>query len=237
MARAEYLYEGLPATGYNLNGPTLRTDAAIQYARVALISTNGPASPPSPELTPAAWAGSYFGAIGGAADQRITTRGLGVAPAFQASGPLGGVYSGQNWMFGAAMLGVDGAATLANVAGRGAQPGAVSTSYQNFLEGDFRGRAGYAFGRFLPFVAGGLDFGASQQVDAANGDARTNQPVLAGALGAGLDYMASERLAIRAEYVYSHSLASQSTHLDNDNCCAQTRVSNGVRLGAAYFFH
>ena len=237
VVRAEYLYEGLPATGYNLNGPTLRTDAAIQYARVALISSDGPPSQGSPELSPATWAGSYFGAIGGAAAQQITTRGLGVAPGFRASGPIGGVYSGQNWMFGAAMLGVDGAATLANVVGHGAQPGVVSTSYQNFLDGDFRGRAGYAFGRFLPFVAAGLGFGASQQVDAANGDARTNQPVLAGALGAGLDYMASERVAIRAEYLYSHSLASQNTHLDNDNCCSQTRATNGVRLGAAYFFH
>jgi len=237
VVRAEYLYEGLPGTGYNLNGPTLRTDAAIQYARVALISTNSDAPPVSPEISPAAWGGSYVGAIGGASAQQIVTQGLGVAPSFRATGPVGGAYSGQNWMFGNTMLGVDGAAMLANVVGRGPQPGAASTSYQNFLESDLRGRAGFAFGRFLPYVASGLDFGASQQVDNANGNARTNQPVLAGTVGAGVDYMASERIAIRAEYLYSRSLASESTHLDSDNCCSQTRTGNGVRLGAAYFFH
>ncbi len=237
VVRAEYLYESLPTTSYNLNGPTLRTDAAIQYARVALISTNGEASHASPEVTPAAWGGNYVGAIGGAAAQQIMTQGLGVAPTFRAAGPIGGAYSGQNWMFGNTMLGVDGAAMLANVVGHGPQPGAASTNYQNFLESDLRGRAGYAFGRFLPFVASGLDFGASQQVDNANGNTRTNQPVLAGTLGAGLDYMASERIAIRAEYLYSRSLASESTHLDGDSCCSQTRTSNGVRVGAAYFFH
>jgi outer membrane immunogenic protein len=237
VVRAEYLYEAQPTTSYNLNGPTLRTDAAIQYARVALISTNGEAAHDSPEVSPAAWAGNYVGAIGGAASQQIMTQGLGVSPAFRAAGPIGGAYSGQNWMFGNAMLGVDGAAMLANVVGHGAQPDAASTNYQNFLESDLRGRAGYAFGRFLPFVASGLDFGASQQVDNANGNTRTNQPVLAGTLGAGIDYMASERIAIRAEYLYSRSLASESTHLDSDSCCSQTRTSNGVRIGAAYFFH
>ncbi len=140
-------------------------------------------------------------------------------------------------MFGDAMLGVDGAAMLANVVGHGAQPGAASTNYQDFLESDLRGRAGYAVGRFLPFVAGGLDFGASQQVDNATGNARANQPVLAGTLGAGVEYMATERIAIRAEYLYSHSLLSENTHLDGDDCCGQTRISNGVRVGAAYFFH
>ena len=153
------------------------------------------------------------------------------------SGPIGGVYSGQNWMFGNAMLGVDGAAMLGDVVGHGAQPGAASTRYRDFLESDLRGRAGYAIGRFLPFVASGLDFGASQQIDNATGNLKANQPVLAGTLGAGLDYMATERIAIRAEYLYSRSLASEITRLDNDNCCGQTRTSNSVRVGAAYFFH
>ena len=237
VLRAEYLYEGLPTTSYDLNGPALRTDMAIHYARVALISTMSETWHGSPEVGPADWGGSYVGAIGGGAGQEISTQGLGVTKAFSATGPIAGVYSGQNWMFGDAMLGVDGAATLGNVVGHGAQPGAASTNYQDFLESDLRGRAGYAIGRFLPFIASGLDFGASQQVDNATGNAKANQPILAGTLGAGVDYMATERIAIRAEYLYSRSLASENTRLDNDNCCSQTRTSNGVRVGAAYLFH
>lgn len=237
VLRAEYLYEGLPTTSYDLNGPVLRTDMAIHYARVALISTMGEAWHGSPEVGPADWGGSYVGAIGGGADQGISTQGLGVTKTFSATGPIGGIYSGHNWMFGNAMLGVDGAAVLANVVGRGAQPGAASTDYQDFVDSDFRGRAGYAIGRFLPFIAGGLDFGASQQVDNTTGNAKANQPVLAGTLGAGVDYMASDRIAIRAEYLYSHSLAGESTHLDSDSCCSQTRTSNTLRIGVAYLLH
>jgi outer membrane immunogenic protein len=237
VLRAEYLYEGLPTTSYDLNGPVLHTEMTTHYLRLALISTIDPNWRAAPDIDPADWAGSYLGVIGGAANQRITTKGMGLADAFSASGALGGVYSGQNWMFGHAMLGVDGAATLANITGRGAQPGAASTDYQGFVESDLRGRAGYAMGRFLPFVASGIVFGASQQVDEATGGVKVNQPVLAGTIGAGLDYMASERIAIRAEYLYSRSLAGEATHLDNDYCCSQTRASNIVRVGAAYFFH
>lgn len=57
------------------------------------------------------------------------------------------------------------------------------------------------------------------------------------AVCAGTDYMATERIAIRAEHLYSRSLATESTHLDNDLCCNQTRTSNSLRVGAAYFFH
>ena len=36
-----------------------------------------------------------------------------------------------------------------------------------------------------------------------------NLPALAGTVGAGLDYMATDRIAIRAEYLYSHSLVER----------------------------
>ncbi|WP_158815452.1 outer membrane protein [Methylocapsa sp. S129] len=237
VVRAEYLYEGLPATSYDLKGPSLRTDMSIHYARVALISTMSEVRHGSPETDTTDWAGNYVGAIGGGARQAVSTHGLGVADTFSAGGPIGGVYSGYNWMHGDSMLGVDGATMLADVVGHGAQPGAASTDYWNFLESDFRGRAGYAVGRFLPFVAAGLDFGSSQQVDNATQNTKANLPVLAGTFGAGVDYMATDLIAIRAEYLHARSLIGESTHLDSDVCCGQTRTGNSVRLGAAYFFH
>jgi opacity protein-like surface antigen len=236
VLRAEYLVDGQPTTSYDLNGPVLRTALTAQYARVALISTADDWRSP-PQVASADWEGNYFGVIGGGAQQDISTRGLGATTSYSANGPIGGIYSGHNWMFGDAMLGVDGATMLAHVAGSGAEPAAASTSYQNFLESDLRGRAGYAVGAFLPFVATGLDFGSSQQVDNTTGNAKANLPVLAGAVGAGLDIMASERLAIRAEYLRSRSLVNETTHLDSDACCNQSRIGNSLRLGAAYFFH
>ena len=236
IVRAEYLYEGAPTASYNLGGPVLRANMSAQYARVALISANNDAAHSTPAATPA-WDGNYVGAIGGLARSRILTEGLGAAKSFSASGPIGGVYSGYNWTFGNTMVGIDGATMAANVVGHGAEPGAPAAAYQNFLESDMRGRAGYAMGRFLPFFAAGLDFGSSQQVDVATGNTRGNLPVLASTVGAGVEYMATDLVAIRAEYLHSHSLLDENTHLDSDACCNQTRVANSFRLGAAYFFH
>jgi outer membrane immunogenic protein len=237
VLRAEYLYEAMPTTTYSLNGPALRTDAATHYVRFALISTIGDAWRAAPEVTPADWAGSYFGIIGGAADQRVSTKGMGVTNAFSADGAIGGIYSGYNWMVGNTMLGFEGATMLANVTGHGAQPGTPSTAYRDFLESDFRGRAGYAIGRFLPFVAAGLAVASSEQTDNMMGADKGAVPAVSGTIGVGVDYMASDRIALRAEYLYSHSLVDESTHLDNDSCCNQSRSSNSVRLGVAYFFH
>jgi outer membrane immunogenic protein len=235
--RAEYLYEGMPAATYNLNGLALRTDRSTHYARFALISTVGDKWRAAPDVVPADWAGFYIGAIGGGADQRLSTKGAGVTKDFSASGAMGGVYTGHNWMFGETMLGYEGATMLANVTGRGAQPGAAFTSYEDFLESDLRARAGYAIGRFLPFAAAGLAFGSSRQIDNATGAQKGDVPAISGTLGVGIDYMASERIALRAEYLYSHSLFDESTHLDNDVCCDQSHSGSAVRVGAAYFFH
>lgn len=237
VLRAEYLYEAMPTTTYNLNGSMMRTEMSTHYARVALISTVGDNWRASPEVNPADWNGFYIGAIGGATGQHVSTQGMGVSKSFSASGPMGGVYTGHNWMFGNAMLGFDGATMLANIDGRGGQPGASSTNYQDFLESDFRGRAGYAIGPFLPFAAAGVAFGSSRQTDTVTGADKGNVPAVAGTVGVGVDYMATDRIAVRAEYLYSHSLFDESTHLDNDSCCNQSRNGNSVRVGAAYFFH
>lgn len=237
ILRAEYLYEGMPTATYNLNGLTARTDMSSHYARLALISTVGDRWRPSPETIPADWAGFYVGAIGGATGQRLTTKGLGATTGFSAGGAMGGVYTGHNWMFGNAMLGYEGATMLANVTGHGAQPGAPATNYQDFLESDLRARAGYAVGRFLPFAAAGVAFGSSRQIDNATGAQKGDVPTVSATVGVGVDYMATDRIALRAEYLYSHSLFSESTHLDSEVCCGQSRSANSVRVGAAYFFH
>jgi outer membrane immunogenic protein len=236
VVRAEYLYEAFPAASYDLGGPVVREALSTQYGRIAVITAMGEDWHGSADQ-PAAWNGNYVGALGGVSAQRIATRATVESDAFSARGPVGGVYSGYNWTFGRGVVGIDGATLLADVEGRGAEPGAGVTAYQNFLESDFRARAGYAIGRFLPFVAGGLDFGSSQQTDEATGHAKGNLPVLAGTMGAGVEFMATDLVAIRAEFLRSHALADDSTHLDGDQCCAQTRFSNSVRLGAAYFFH
>jgi opacity protein-like surface antigen len=237
ILRAEYLYEGMQSATYDLNGPLVRTSMGTHYARLALISTVGENWRAPSVANPPDWSGSYVGAIVGDTGQRLTTKGLGVADGFSANGAMGGIYTGHNWMFGKTMLGIDSATMLANIDGHGAEPGAAAVRYRDFFESDFRGRVGYAIGRFLPFAAAGLAFGSSEQIDNLTGNAKGDLPTIGGTLGAGVDYMVTDRIAVRAEYLYAHSLVKESTHLENDTCCNQSRSSNSVRVGAAYFFH
>jgi opacity protein-like surface antigen len=237
ILRAEYLFEELPNATYVLGGPALRTSLGVNEVRLALITPIGAGWQPSPEVVSADWSGSFFGVLGGGAVQTITTKGLGASDSFNASGGFGGVYSGRNYMFGNAMAGFDGALTLGDVEGNGAQPGAPATHYRDYFDADIRARAGYAFGRFLPYVAAGLAWNDSEQTDTANGNFRDALSDFSGIVGVGLEYMASDRITIRAEYVHADTFSNVNTHLDSESCCSQSRSSDGFRLGLAYFFH
>jgi opacity protein-like surface antigen len=237
VLRGEYLYDSFPTGTYTLNGPVVRTGLSSHTFRVALISglDNTWKPPASPDVID--WSGDYAGVIGGAAWQSITTNGMGASTKFPASGPVGGLYTGHNWMFGQTLLGFEGATMLANVTGHGAQPGTLSTQYRDYTESDVRGRVGYAFGRLLPFFAAGVGFGQSQQLDLTKNN---NQGLVSSVdwnVGAGVDYMITERFVVRAEYLYSQSFDHASTHLDTDTCCAQTQSGNTFRVGLAYYFH
>jgi outer membrane immunogenic protein len=237
VLRGEYLYDSFPTGTYTLNGPVVRTGLSSHTFRVALISglDNTWKPPASPDVID--WSGDYAGVIGGAAWQSITTNGMGASTKFPASGPVGGLYTGHNWMFGQTLLGFEGATMLANVTGHGAQPGTLSTQYRDYTESDVRGRVGYAFGRLLPFFAAGVGFGQSQQLDLTKNN---NQGLVSSVdwnVGAGVDYMITERFVVRAEYLYSQSFDHASTHLDTDSCCAQTQSGNTFRVGLAYYFH
>ena len=237
ILRAEYLYEGLPDSTYVLGGPRLRTSLGVSEVRLALITPLGTGWQPSPDIVTADWAGAYFGGLGGAAHQTVTTKGLGVSDNLDASGGFGGVYAGRNWMFGNVMLGIDGTTTLGDISGNGAQPGAPATHYQDYFDTDLRARAGYAFGRFLPYVAGGVVWSDSHQTDTTNGNFRDALSDFSGSVGLGVDYMASDRITLRAEYVHTNTFTNVKTLLDSETCCSQSRSSDGFRLGVAYFLH
>jgi outer membrane immunogenic protein len=237
ILRAEYLYEGMPGATYNLGGAPLRTSLGVSEGRVALITPVGAGWRPSAEIAAADWSGAYFGVLGGGAHQSVTTKGLGVSSDLNASGGFGGVYTGHNWMFGNAVLGIEGSTTLSGVAGDGPQPGAPSTHYENYFDSDFRGRAGYALGRFLPFLAAGAQWSESAQTDKANGNYRGALSHVSGLFGGGVDYMATDRIALRAEYVRGESFGTVKTHLDSETCCSQSLSSDAFKLGLAFYLH
>jgi opacity protein-like surface antigen len=237
VLRGEYLYDSYPTATYNLNGPVLRTGLSSNTIRFALISGLDTSwkPPASPDVID--WSGDYAGLMGGGAWQSITTTGMGASTKFPASGAIGGVYTGHNWMFGQTMVGLEGATMLANITGHGAQPGAATTEYRDFTESDVRGRVGYAFGRLMPFFAAGVAYGQSQQIDLTKNNNQGLVPSVSWTVGLGADYMLTERFALRAEYLYSRSFTNEDTNLDTSSCCSQRQSNDTLRVGLAYYFH
>ena len=220
--RVEYLHDDLPSAGAMLGGVSTRTSIGMDTFRVAFITPVGEGvRHESADVTPADWAGSYIGALGGAGRQGVTTKGGGASDDLTANGFSGGFYSGKNWMRDRLMLGYEGATSLATTQGSAAQPGAPTARYRDYLDGDVRLRAGYAIGRFMPFVAAGLTFSDAEDWDTAHNRFRDNIASTSVTFGAGLDTMVSDRVSLRMEYLHSNSLGSTSTDLET-NCCDQS---------------
>ena len=233
--RAEYLHDDLPSAGYTLGGTPTRTSIGMNTFRLAFITPVGEGvRHESPDVTPADWAGSYIGALGGGGRQGVTTKGAGVSDELTASGVSGGFYSGKNWMRDRLMLGYEGSTSLATTQGSAAQPGAANARYRDYLDGDLRLRAGYAIGRFMPFVAAGLAFSDAEDSDTTHNRFRDNIASTSATIGAGVDMMVSDRMSLRMEYLHSNSLGSVSTDLET-NCCEQSHSSDMFRLGLAYY--
>ena len=96
----------------------------------------------------------------------------GIAPAtFDLSGGVIGGTAGFNWQTGQVVLGVEGDIDWSGVSGTTSTFCPAGCATRNDWLGTVRGRVGYAFDRFLPYVTGGL----------AAGDIRATTPGFAGA--------------------------------------------------------
>jgi outer membrane immunogenic protein len=239
ILRVEYLYQNLPSETYAFGGQTYRTKSDGSFIRAALIYRFGD-NPPRPYADPAGnvnWAGGYGGILGGYGDVTAHTRTPGFASTnLNATGGLGGIYAGTNFMFNRFMLGIDGSTSYSSFTGNGHQPGSLDpVHYRNYIQADLRGRAGYAFGNFLPFVAAGVAFGRSEQIDTTTGSERGRIPTDAFTLGGGLDYRVSQRVSLRVEDLYEFNSNKKVVNLNGCDC-VQKRDGNIVRAGLAYHF-
>lgn len=245
VLRAEYLYEGFPSKSY-VYDPTaapVRMKLNSHYFRAALISTSWGKPARSPATTEAAvWAGPYLGAMTGYGSQRIRNSATGGASAtLTADGAYGGLYAGRNFVFGNVVAGIEGSVSIADWKGDGALPGLPGSTinYRDYIEADTRVRLGYAWGRFLPFLAGGMAWGRSEQIDRTTGSERGRVPTHALALGGGLDAMIADRISLRAEYIWQKQLGFGSDDLVylSGQSIKQERSGNVLRLGVAYHFN
>jgi outer membrane immunogenic protein len=170
----------------------------------------------APPMVPTAynWSGFYLGANGGGG---WGTSNWDSAGSFNVSGGVIGGTAGFNWQTGHAVLGLEGDVDWSSLHGSTTTLCPAGCNSNNDWLATVRGRAGYAFDRFLPYVTGGL----------AVGDIRASTPGFAGAsqtnagwtVGGGLEFALTNNWTAKAEYLH--------VDLGNLNCGFSCGVASG----------
>jgi outer membrane immunogenic protein len=181
--------------------------AAIGSSAEAADLGRRPPPPPPPQVYAPApyynWTGFYVGINGGGAwggRSRFDFPG-GPTAAFDGSGWLAGGTLGFNYQFGQFVLGLEGDIDGADIRGSSSCLGGgfLCQTHNDWL-GTGRGRIGYAFGRILPYVTGGLAVGnltASVPGIGAATDTRTGWTA-----GGGIEVALTGNWTAKAEYLY-----------------------------------
>jgi outer membrane immunogenic protein len=187
--------------------------AATGSASAADLSLPPPAS--SPVYSPAPitnWSGLYLGVNGGfgwgSANAEFGSGASG-ATDLKPSGWVGGAQVGYNWQFQSGwLLGVEADIAASGLSddntGDGAgPPGPVTIEQKIGSIGTVRGRLGYATGRWLPYVTGGLAFAHGTRTEDFGGNTYSDSNSHTGwTIGAGVEYALTNNWSLRGEYRY-----------------------------------
>ncbi len=120
------------------------------------------------------------------------------------TGFVGGYQIGYNWMLAnRIVLGIEGDATFTGALDTAALEPAPYNSTLDYV-GTVRGRIGYAFGRWMPYLTGGVAWGHTHiNVNGDNGIAANVGHYQTGwTAGAGVEYAAGGNWSAKAEYEY-----------------------------------
>jgi outer membrane immunogenic protein len=143
------------------------------------------------------WTGFYLGLNGGGGWGRSTWDRTG---SLDLSGGVIGGTAGFNWQTGQVVLGIEGDVDWSGVSGTIVTNCAAGCATQNDWLGTVRGRVGYSFDRFLPYITGGL---AAGNIKATTpGFAGATQTNLGWTIGAGLEVAIVGNWSAKAEYLH-----------------------------------
>jgi outer membrane immunogenic protein len=179
------------------------------------------------------WTGFYLGINGGGAFGNSDWNGLGVSNS--PGGGMIGVTAGYNWqaLGSPYVFGIEGDVDWTNVKDDTACGGLNCHTRNNWL-GTVRGRVGYSWDRWLPYVTGGIAFG---DVEARRtGFAGSSDTNVGWTVGVGIEGVIAGNWTAKLEYLY--------TDLGDTTCSAAacgtaTNVDlqmNVVRAGLNYRF-
>jgi outer membrane immunogenic protein len=145
------------------------------------------------------WTGFYVGINGGGAWGSSDFAAPFTTGSFDISGGVVGGTVGYNWQMGQIVFGLEGDVDWSNI--RGSVPcGLTTCETRNSWLGTARGRLGYAFDRFMPYVTGGLAVGDIKTTIAGVGSASDTK---AGwTVGGGLEAAIAGPWTAKVEYLY-----------------------------------
>jgi outer membrane immunogenic protein len=166
------------------------------------------------------WSGFYLGVNGGG--------GWGVSNSSNTFRGLVGGTIGYNYQVGQAVFGLEGDIDWSDL-GRNGNCTAFSCEIRNNWLSTVRGRLGYVFDRFMPYVTGGVAFGDIKTSVAGIGDSNTTKT--GWTVGGGLEAAIAGPWTAKAEYLY--------VDLGNGNSLvgsSENFKTNIVRAGINYRF-
>ncbi len=188
------------------------------------------------------WSGIYFGINGGYGFGQSSWSDpiLGSTGNFNTSGWLAGGTLGGNYQWGQFVLGIEGDGDWQNLTGTtnsAAGTCGVGCTTQSEWLATVRGRAGYAFDRFLVYGTGGGAFGNLQA--SYGGLPFSSSTQIGWTAGGGVEFAFTPNLTAKVEYLYV-DLGSQSCAVGfcstSGNPTTVTLTENVVRAGINYKF-
>jgi outer membrane immunogenic protein len=213
----------------------------ILFATTCLCIVSGSAL--AADVAAFTWTGGYVGAQAGHVWGDGSFGGIDDHANPQPAGFFGGVYAGANYQFGndvvvgieadMAWSGADDSALVYNSAGI-AWPADYPVIQEINRTGAVRARLGYAVGRWLPYVVGGVAFAAVDQ-RLVGADGNFNTTYTGWTLGLGTEYAFSDNVIFRAEYRYA-DLGSKTFDVQDAPPLVIGLKTSDVRMGVAYKF-
>jgi len=185
---------------------------------------------------PFTWQGFYIGVNGGYGWATSTLSGVGGDSTVHPKGGLLGPTVGYNMQMGGFVFGLEGDLDYSWMrATNDATAPCPSCEVRNNYLATARGRVGYAWDRWLPYVTGGAAFGDMQFKTPAGGSQAKDK--VGWTLGGGLEYaFAASRWSAKAEYLY---VDLGTANCDAAHCGTSVDSSfkaNTFRLGINYHY-
>jgi outer membrane immunogenic protein len=192
-------------------------------------------------VAPFSWTGFYIGVNGGYAWGHADWNNVNTSLSHNVDGALVGGTIGYNLQTGAFVFGLEADldATWIDGSNVGGAPGTVCSgptgcSVKNSWLATGRGRIGYAWDRWLPFITGGAAYGDVKMTQNSGGFQTEDR--LGWTLGAGVEYAFLGAWSAKAEYLY---VDLGTATCEPAVCGPSTDVhfkTNMVRLGVNYRF-